>query len=141
MDQELAHAVGPVRQVMTLLSLLTGLALLLGAVGIYGVMSHFVLRRKRDWGIRIALGLRPSRVISDIVGRGATLAAVGIVLGLGGFLALGRLLKPLIYGIGPSDPTAIAIAAVTLLLVGVLAAFLPAARASRTDPASVLREQ
>jgi hypothetical protein len=141
MDQELARAVGPVRQVMTLVSLLTGLALLLGAIGIYGVMSHFVLRRKRDWGIRIALGLRPSRVISSVVGRGSTLVAFGIALGLGGFLLLGRLLRPLIYGIGATDPAAIAIAAAALLLVGICAAFLPAARASRTDPASVLREQ
>jgi ABC-type antimicrobial peptide transport system permease subunit len=141
MDLEVARAVGPVRQVMTLVSLLTGLALLLGAIGIYGVMSHFVLRRKRDWGIKIALGLAPRQVVSSVVGRGSSLVAAGIGIGLGGFLLLGRLLRPFIYGIGASDPAAIAIAAVALMLVGVVAAFLPAARAGRTDPAVVFRDQ
>jgi predicted permease len=141
MQQVLALAVGPVRQIMTLVTWLTGLALVLGAIGIYGVMSHFVARRKRDWGIRIALGLRPSRVISGIVRRGTVLVVVGIGIGLGVFVLLARLLTPLIYGVGPTDPLAIMVAIVALLLVGVLAAWLPAARASRTDPVIVLREQ
>lgn len=141
MDLEVARAVGPVRQVMTLVSLLTGLALLLGAIGIYGVMSHFVLRRKRDWGIKIALGLAPRQVVSSVVGRGSSLVATGIGVGLGGFLLLGRLLRPFIYGIGASDPAAITVAAAALMLVGVVAAFLPAARAGRTDPAVVFRDQ
>lgn len=141
LDQELANAMGPVRQVLTLVSLLTGLALLLGAIGIYGVMSHFVLRRKRDWGIRLALGLRPSRIIASVVGQGSALVALGIACGLISFLFLGRLLRPLIYGIGAADPAAIMVAAAALLLVGLVAALLPAARASRTDPATVLREQ
>lgn len=141
MDLEVARAVGPVRQVMTLVSMLTSLALLLGAIGIYGVMSHFVLRRKRDWGIKIALGLAPRQVMSSVVGRGASLVAIGIGVGLAGFLLLGRLLRPLIYGIGSSDPAAIVLAASVLLLVGVAAAFLPAARAGRTDPAVVFRDQ
>lgn len=141
MDMEVARAVGPVRQVMTLVSLLTGLALLLGAIGIYGVMSHFVLRRKRDWGIKLALGLAPRQVVSSVVGRGTRLVAAGIGIGLAGFLLVGRLLRPLIYGIGAADPAAIAIAAGALMLVGVVAAFLPAARAGRTDPAVVFRDQ
>lgn len=141
MDMEVARAVGPVRQVMTLVSLLTGLALLLGAIGVYGVMSHFVLRRKRDWGIRIALGLAPGQVVSSVVGRGFSLVAAGVGCGLVGFLFLGRLLRPLIYGIGASDPAAIAIAATALMIVGVVAALVPAARAGRTDPAVVFRDQ
>jgi predicted permease len=141
MDQVLALAVGPARQIMTLVTLLTGLALLLGAIGIYGVMSHFVARRKRDWGIRIALGLNPAKVVSGVVGRGSRLVALGVVLGLSGFVLLGKFLKPLIYGIGPTDPAALAGATLGLLVVGVVAALLPATRASRTDPATVLREQ
>jgi ABC-type antimicrobial peptide transport system permease subunit len=141
MEQVLARAVGPVRQIMTLVALLTGLALVLGAIGIYGVISHFVSRRKRDWGIRIALGLSPSRVIGGVVRRGATLVVAGIGIGLVAFVMLARLLSSLIYGVGATDPLAIAAATVALLVVGVLAALLPAARASRTDPAIVLREQ
>jgi predicted permease len=141
MEHQVALAIGPVRQIMSLVSLLTGLALLLGAIGIYGVMSHFVSRRKRDWGIRIALGQRPNHVISTVVRHGSALVGIGIGIGLVSFLAVGRLLRPLIYGIGAADPASISAAALALLLVGVFAAWLPAARASRTDPAIVLREQ
>jgi hypothetical protein len=141
MERVLAEAVGPARQLMILLGLLTGLALLLGAIGVYGVISHFVQRRKRDWGIRIALGLTPSRVITHVVGRGATLVACGIAVGLVGALALARFLGSLLFGIGSADPLALASAAAALLAVGTLAAFVPAWRASRVDPARVLREQ
>ena len=126
---------------MTLVSLLTALALLLGGIGIYGVISHFVARRKRDWGIRIALGLSPSRVVGGVVGRGTTLVVVGISIGVLAFVVFARLLSSLIYGVGATDPLAIAAAVGALLMVGVLAALVPAARASRTDPAIVLREQ
>src|SRR5262249_292378 len=134
MDLELTRAIGPVRQGMNLVSLLTGLALLLGAIGIYGGMPHFVLRRTRDWGIKIPLGMGRRQVVCSVVRRGSGLVAMGIGVGLAGFLLVGRLLRPLIYGIGASDPAAIAIAASALMLVGVVAAFLPAARAGRTDP-------
>jgi ABC-type antimicrobial peptide transport system permease subunit len=126
---------------MTLVSLLTTLALVLGAIGIYGVISHFVARRKRDWGIRIALGLRPSRVVGGVVRRGASLVVAGIAIGLAAFVLFARLLSSLIYGVGATDPLAIAAAVVALLMVGVLAALVPATRASRTDPAIVLRDQ
>ncbi len=119
----------------------TLLALLLGVIGVYGVVSHFVTRRKRDWGIRIALGLRPARVVRQIVGRGGALVGTGIVLGLIGFLALARLLASLLYGVGTADPIALGSATAILLAAGLLAAYLPARRASRIDPALVLREQ
>ncbi|MFI5246319.1 MAG: FtsX-like permease family protein, partial [Gemmatimonadales bacterium] len=141
MDEVLARAVGPVRQIMTLVALLTSLALLLGAVGIYGVMAHFVSRRKRDWGIRIALGLSPSRVLAGVVGRGAALVVVGIACGLASFAVLARFLSSLIYGVGRGDPVALGAAIVGLLLVGIVASLVPALRASGTDPAIVLREQ
>ena len=141
MEQVLAKAVGPVRQVMTLVSLLTALALVLSAIGIYGVISHFVARRERDWGIRIALGLSPSRVVGGVVSHGASLVAVGIAIGLFAFVMFARLLSSLIYGVGTTDPLAIAAAVVAPLMVGALATLVPAVRASRTDPAIVLREQ
>src|SRR5688500_8805341 len=141
MDRVFALAVGPVRQIMSLLSLLTALALVLGAIGVYGVISHFVHRRRRDWGIRIALGLTPSKVIGQVVSRGATLVAVGVVLGIAAALASAKLLGSLLYGVGATDPLALAGATVTLMAVGVMAAYIPAWRASRVDPASTLREQ
>ena len=141
MPRVLDLAVGPARQMMTLLSLLSVLAMVLGAIGIYGVISHFAARRKRDWAIRVALGLPTSRVIRHIVGQGAGLVAAGIVVGVLGTLALARLLTSLLYGVGTIDPLAFAAASALLLLIGVVAAFVPARRASTVDPALVLREQ
>jgi predicted permease len=141
METELAKAIGPARQVMMLLAILTALALVLGAVGVYGVISHFVSRRSRDWGVRLALGMMPAKVIRMIVVRGTGLVSLGIVIGIAVFFALARLLGSLLYGVGASDPIAMATATVVLLVVGVLAAAIPGLRASRTDPAIVLREQ
>jgi predicted permease len=134
-------AVGPARQVMMLLSLLSTLAMVLGAIGIYGVISHFAVRRKRDWAIRVALGLPTSRVVTNIVGQGVALIALGIIVGVIGTIALARLLTSFLYGVGALDPLAFATASGLLLLLGVVAAFIPAYRASRVDPALVLREQ
>jgi putative ABC transport system permease protein len=141
MERVLTLAVGPARQVLSLVSTLTVLALILGAIGIYGAMSHFVARRKRDWGIRIALGMRPSRVLGGVVGQGTTLVALGIAIGLAAFAMLARFLAALMYGVGRADPYALAAAIVGLLMVGVVASLIPALRASGTDPAIVLREQ
>ena len=141
MEREFAKAVGPARQVMMLLTILTALALVLGAVGVYGVISHFVSRRSRDWGVRLALGMMPGKVIRMIIMRGTGLVSLGIVIGIAAFFALARLLGSLLYGVGAADPIAMATATVVLLVVGVLAAAVPGLRASRTDPAIVLREQ
>ncbi|MFL5617221.1 MAG: ADOP family duplicated permease [Gemmatimonadaceae bacterium] len=141
MSRVLDLAVGPARQVMTLLALLSGLALVLGAVGIYGVISHFASRRKRDWAIRVALGLPGSRVVTHIVGQGVVLVAVGIALGAIGTIALSRLLTSFLYGVSKVDPLAFMAASAALLAVGVAAAFVPARRAGTVDPALVLREQ
>ena len=134
-------AVGPARQVMSLLALLSGLALVLGAVGIYGVISHFAARRKRDWAIRVALGLPGSRVVRHIVGQGALLVVMGVALGAVGTVALARLLTSFLFGVSTLDPVAFAAAFAALLLIGVVAAFVPARRAGTVNPALVLREQ
>jgi predicted permease len=133
-------AMGPTAQVVTLLSLLGGLALILGSVGVYGVTWHYVLLRSHDYAIRIALGERPSRVVLQIVGRSAVLVGAGSVIGVAASFALTHLLSSLLYGIGPTDPGVMMVAVVTLLLAGSLAAFVPARRASLTDPAVVLRQ-
>ena len=133
-------AVGPAGQIATLLSMLAGLALVLGAVGVYGVISHDVNRRTRDYGICIAIGMPPSRVVMQVLGRGVALVAIGSMLGIAAALGLTRLLSSLLYGVGAADPTTLAAAVLLLLGVGGAAAFIPARRASLTDPAVVLRQ-
>jgi putative ABC transport system permease protein len=133
-------AVGPVGQVVTLVALLTLLALVLGAVGVYGVISHFVQRRSREYAIRLALGQSPAEIVRRIVARGAALVAVGGVIGVVVAALAARLLTSLLYGVDASDPASMASAVAVLLVVGMLAAFLPARRASLTDPATALRE-
>jgi putative ABC transport system permease protein len=141
LENVFSEAVGPARQVMALLALLGALALVLGTIGVYGVVSHFVTRRRRDWAIRLALGMRPAGVVRQVIGRGGALVAAGIVLGVAGFLVLARVLASFLYGVGTADPLALAGAAAVLLGAGLLAAWLPARRASRIDPAGALREQ
>jgi putative ABC transport system permease protein len=141
MENVLTRAIGPARQVMALLSLLGALALALGTIGVYGVVSHFVRRRRRDWGIRIALGLSPTAVTRQIVGQAQALVVAGIVLGVAGFFALARLLAGFLYGVGTADPLSIAGAATLMVAAGLLASWIPARRASRIQPAQVLREE
>jgi putative ABC transport system permease protein len=134
------EAMGPTGRVVTLLSLLGGLALFLGAVGVYGVSWHYVVRRSRDYSIRIALGEPPSRVFWQVAGRSAILVAAGSVIGVASAFAVTRLLSSLLYGVGPTDPLALSAAVFILLLTGLAAAFIPARRASLLDPATLLRE-
>jgi predicted permease len=140
MDRVLDTAIGPARQVVVLLSLLTGLALVLAAVGVYGVMSHFASRRRRDWAIRVAIGLPSSRLIARVLGHGALLVTTGIVVGIAGAAMLSRLLLSFLYGVSAADPVAFAAAGVVLLGVGTVAALVPAFRAGTADPLIALRE-
>jgi ABC-type antimicrobial peptide transport system permease subunit len=133
-------ALGATGQVVTLLGVLAGLALVLGAIGVYGVMSHSVTRRSRDYGIRLALGEMPSRVVRQVVMRGMALVGTGSVIGILAALMMSKPLAVFLYGVEPTDPVALGAAVGVLLIVGVLAALVPARRASRTDPAFVLRQ-
>ena len=141
MQSAFTKAVGPARQVMTLLTLLTALALVLGAIGIYGVISHFVTRRRRDYGVRIALGQSAGGVVRQVVGRGGVLVAIGSAIGIVGALLLARLLGSFLYGVGAADPLAMGTAVIALATVGLAAAYIPARRASRIDPIMVLRAE
>jgi putative ABC transport system permease protein len=141
MEHVFAEAVGPARQIMTLLTLLTALALVLGAIGVYGMIAHHVSRRRREYGIRMALGLPPARVLRQVVGHGTALVGAGIGVGILASVVLARSLASLLYGVRAADPMALMAATLALLAVGMLAAFVPAWRASKVDPARVLREQ
>jgi putative ABC transport system permease protein len=141
MRHVLDTAIGPARQVVLLLSLMTALSLLLGAVGVYGVTAHYAARRRRDWAIRVALGLPGARVISHVVSHAALLVTGGIVIGAAGAAMLTRLLSSFLYGVSALDPIAFVTAGMALLAVGTAAAFLPAWRAGMADPLIALREQ
>lgn len=141
LSRVLDAAVGPARQVLVLLTILSGLALVLGAVGIYGVIAHFAARRRRELAIRIALGLPGARAIADLVGHGALLVVLGIGIGLAAALGATRVLSSLLYEVRAIDARAFALAGAALLLIGLIAAFVPARRAGTADPASILREE
>jgi putative ABC transport system permease protein len=124
----------------SLLVLFAGTALVLAAVGIFGVMSYTVAQRSREISIRLALGARRREVVSMVVGRALALSALGIGLGLAGTYALVRVIQGLLFGVRPLDP--LTVAAVTIVLGGsaLLASFLPARRAATIDPGGVLRQ-
>jgi ABC-type antimicrobial peptide transport system permease subunit len=141
MDRVFDGAVGPARQIMSLLTLLSALALTLGAVGIYGVISHFATRRKRDWAIRLAIGLPGATIVRRIVRQGVVLVALGILIGGLVTMVAARLLASFLFGVTVTDPVSLAVAATALLAIGIVAALVPAIRAGRVDPATLLREQ
>jgi predicted permease len=140
MENRVDLAMGPTRRIMQLMTLLGALALTLGAVGVYGVISHFVNRRRRDWVIRMALGMKPISAVEQVVRRGAILATVGAAIGLLAAFLLTRMLSTLLYEVNPADPTALVGAAATLIVTASIAALIPGLRASRANAAHVLRE-
>jgi putative ABC transport system permease protein len=141
MDQVRSAAVAMRQFNMTLLTVFAGLALLLAAIGIYGVIAYSVAQRTHEIGLRVALGAGRGDVIGLVLGQGMLLAGLGIGIGIAGALALTRLLEAYLYQVNPTDP--IAFAATTLLLAGVamLACGIPARRATRVDPMVALRNE
>jgi putative ABC transport system permease protein len=117
-----------------LISLFSILALLLAAVGIYGVLSQRVAQRTQEIGIRVALGARRDHVLKLIIGEGLRLTLIGIAIGIAGSQALARFLSSMLYGVTPTDPVTVAAVSCLLLLVALLACFFPARRAVRLDP-------
>ncbi|HEV8148897.1 MAG TPA: ABC transporter permease [Gemmatimonadales bacterium] len=115
--------------------------LLLGAVGLYGIMTYLVTLRTREVGVRIALGAEPRTVAVMFTRQGLVLTAIGVSAGLGLFLLLARFLRGLLFGVAPSDPVTLAGASLLLLSIATLASWIPARRASRVDPARTLRSE
>ncbi len=132
---------GSTRFLASLLAMFSGVALLLAAVGIYGVMSYAVTERTHEIGIRMALGASADRVMREMVGRGLTLTAIALALGVPAAISLGRLARGVLFGVEPSDPVTLAGAAIVLALVSLAACYLPARRASRVDPVIALAEE
>ena len=140
-DTGITYAAARDRVVASLAAGFAMLALLLSAIGLYGVMSHQVIRRRQELGVRIAIGAAPSSVTRMILAHSAGVIAIGIALGLAGAIASGRLIAALLYNVTPYDPASIAAAVVFLILTTIAAAMIPAVRASRVDPMTALREE
>ncbi|HEY3219758.1 MAG TPA: ABC transporter permease [Gemmatimonadales bacterium] len=129
------------RQGSMLLSLLGGLALLLAAVGLYGVLSYVVSQRTQELGIRIALGAASGDLLRLVVRQGLGITVVGVVIGVVGALAGGKAIAALLYGVSPHDPLVLGLVTLLLLSVAAVASYLPARRASRVDPVVALRAE
>jgi putative ABC transport system permease protein len=141
MDEVVARSVAPRRFTMTLASALAALAAALAAVGTYGLLSWLVAARRREIGIRMALGAAPRSILGMIVGQALALAAVSAVLGLFGALALGRGMRTLLFATAPTDPVTLGGVTIGLGLLALLAAAVPAFRAARVDPALTMRNE
>jgi putative ABC transport system permease protein len=138
-DQSLAEFTSEPRFRAQLFGVFAGLALLLAAVGIYGVLAQLVVQRTHEIGIRMALGADRGNVLRLIMGEGLKIVSLGIVVGIVGSLLLTRLLSSMLYGVGTTDPWTFAGVSLLLGLVALFACYIPAHRAMRTDPLASLR--
>ena len=127
------------RMVMALLTSFACLALVLSALGIYGVLSYSIAQRTREIGLRLALGADQGSVLRLVVGTGARLALFGIAAGTAVALALTRMMMDLLYGVRPADPVTFAVVTIVLASTSILACYIPARRAMRVDPIVALR--
>jgi predicted permease len=140
LQEQVDRATSPQMVAVTLVGVLSGLALLLAAIGLYGVMSYAVSQSRREMGLRMALGARPSDLLQLVLSHGLALLAEGIVLGAVVALGLTRLLGQMLYNVGPRDPLAFGSALLVITMVILTACLLPARRAIRTNPARALRD-
>jgi ABC-type antimicrobial peptide transport system permease subunit len=139
MEEIVSRSISTQRLTMFLLSAFSALALILSAVGIYGVISYLNGQRTHEIGVRVALGASRSDVLRMVLGEGLKITLIGIAVGLAAALGLTRLITSLIYGVGTTDPITFASVAILLSSVALLACYIPARRAMRVDPMMALR--
>ncbi|MEJ2339205.1 MAG: ABC transporter permease [Gemmatimonadales bacterium] len=141
MEEVLSESTSQLGFAMLLLAVAAAIALLLAAIGIYGVMSYDVTRRTREIGVRMALGAQSGAVSGMVVRQGATMAVIGLTVGLAGAFGLTRLMRALLFGVGPMDPATLGLVVLALFAVALLASYLPARRAAAVDPLVALRAE
>jgi putative ABC transport system permease protein len=139
LDEVLGRETAQRRVGVVLLTAFAALALLLAALGIYGVLAYFVVQHTPEIGVRLALGAQASDVLRLVVGKGMRLALAGVFFGLAGALALTRLMKGLLFEVSATDPLTLCLIALLLALVALLACLVPARRATKVDPIVALR--
>ncbi len=139
MEERLEQASASPRFTTLLIGIFSGVAFVLAAVGIYGVIAYSVAQRTAELGVRIALGAAKGDILRLVVGNGVMLTLIGIVIGLAGSIALTRLITQMLYDTSATDPLAFGASALLFLAIAVLASYVPARRATRIDPADALR--
>jgi ABC-type antimicrobial peptide transport system permease subunit len=139
MEQIISQSVAAQRYSMILLGGFAALALLLAAIGIYGVISYVVGQRTQEIGIRMALGAQRLDVLRLVIGHGARMILMGLVTGVAAALALTQLMATLLFGVSPTDPLTFAGVAALLVIVALAACYVPARRAARVNPITALR--
>jgi putative ABC transport system permease protein len=139
MDDVVAKSLSQARFSMMLLGIFAGLALVLSAVGIYGVMAYVVAQRTREMGIRLAMGAQTGDLLKLVMRHGGKLAGVGVAFGIAAALGMMRLMSSMLYGVSAADPLTFAGVAIFLMAVALAACYLPARRATRVDPMIALR--
>jgi putative ABC transport system permease protein len=141
MDEVVASSLAAPRATALLIGALAGLALLLAAIGLYGVVAYAAAQRTRELGIRVALGASRRDILNLVLGQGVALAATGLVFGVAGALAARQLITGLLYGISPFDPLTVALVTGFLFAVTVVASWIPGWRAARADPLIAMRSE
>jgi len=141
LDERVSAAISRPRFNAGLLSAFAGAALLLAAIGVYGVLSYSVSSRLREIGVRLALGADARRVVTLVLGEGLRLSSIGAAIGLVAAIAASRFIQGLVVGVSTSDPRILAAVVIVMTAVAAVAAFLPARRASAVDPIVVLRQE
>lgn len=139
MEATLSQMLAPRRFVMILLGIFAGVALALATIGIYGLLHYSTTCQTRDIGIRMALGARKGDILRAVVGQGLKLILVGVLVGVGGAVALTRVLSSLLYDVTPTDPVTLASVSCVLITIALLASYIPARRAAKVDPMEALR--
>jgi ABC-type antimicrobial peptide transport system permease subunit len=140
MESQLAKKLATRRLSVVLVSLFSVLALILAAVGLYGVLSYSIAQRTREIGVRIALGAESLSILGSVIRQGHAIVAVGLAIGILGAVGLTHLIQSMLYGVSGTEPLALLTAACVLGLAAFLACLLPALRATRIDPITALRE-